>query len=242
MNDLLFLGFLLVQEGIFEFLDRQHVHAALFDLSVNVLELVILVLWEQDEIDELLKLLRLLAIHLVDVVPDRHAIQDGLCANVHLIIVIDEVSQLFQLVFGHHAQELEQGQLVLLEDPQDANYFLIVLLLKSILINIFAFIPIDNLVPDPVLNFLGDFFICYSMDLCKVFDWWWIEIVDADINVHFCCFQFFDYIETKYSLNSISCSLIVQVFNWALHPLQINHTLAENPQLVSLADGIQDKA
>jgi hypothetical protein len=170
MNDLLFLGFLLVQEGIFEFLDRQHVHAALFDLPVNVLELVILVLREQDEIDELLKLLRLLAIHLVDVVPDRHAIQDGLCANVHLIIVIDEVSQLFQLVFGHHAQELEQGQLVLLEDPQDANYFLIVLLLKSIFINIFAFIPIDNLVLDPLLNFLGDFFICYSMDLCKVFD------------------------------------------------------------------------
>jgi hypothetical protein len=46
------------------------VHAAGFDLSINVLEIIILMLREQDEINEFIKLLWLLAIHLMDVVPD----------------------------------------------------------------------------------------------------------------------------------------------------------------------------
>ena len=70
MNYLLFLGLFLVKEGIFELLNRQDVHAAGFDLSINVLELIILMLREQDEINEFIKLLRLLAIHLMDIVPD----------------------------------------------------------------------------------------------------------------------------------------------------------------------------
>ena len=81
----------------------------------------------KDEIDELIKLLCLFTIHLLNVVPDRHTIQNDLSANVNLVIVIDKISKLFQLVFTHHSKELEQSQLLLLEDSQDTHYFLIVL-------------------------------------------------------------------------------------------------------------------
>lgn len=77
------------------------------------------------------------------------------------------------------------------------------------------------------------------MYLVKIFDWSLIEVIDANINIHLSCFQFFGYIQTKYSLNSI-LSIIILIFNWTLHSFLINDSLAENPQLVSLADGIQD--
>jgi hypothetical protein len=44
MYDLFFLGFFLIKEGIFEFLYRQDVHAALFYLPIDIPELIILVL------------------------------------------------------------------------------------------------------------------------------------------------------------------------------------------------------
>jgi hypothetical protein len=92
MDDLLFLGFFLVKESIFEFLYRQYMHTALFDLSIDILKLIILVLGDNDKIDKFIKILCLLAIHFMDVVPDRHAIQYSLCTDVHLIIIIDKIS------------------------------------------------------------------------------------------------------------------------------------------------------
>ncbi len=77
------------------------------------------------------------------------------------------------------------------------------------------------------------------MYLVKIFDWSLIEVIDANINIHLSCFQFLGYIQIKYSLNSI-LSIIILIFNWTLHSFLINDSLAENPQLVSLPDSIQD--
>lgn len=120
-------------------------HTALLYSPINIFELIILVLRLQYEIDKFLEIFCLFTIQLVDIVPHSYAVQDCLCANFHLIIVIDKISKLLQLIFGHHLKKLEQSQLLFFKHSQDAHNFFIVHLLKSyltIFIDLFSFDPI----------------------------------------------------------------------------------------------------